>query len=432
LDQVVPKASGPGNPDASGPVPTTAQLEKQFSVIIQNQEQVEELKLRSTAAMERGKQDLVKETADQGKELISLLGLRMSALQADLDAARRAKPQDPTVQWLTGELLLIAGGEPQEIRPYFAKAIDAGLKQPQLFTSLAKVEFDSNRFQAAYGYARKALEEDPHSRAVWETYMRAGFALERFQEVVQGLDQAFPKEKPPWAGTMRKSARRLVDQWSQELALRHTEEKAGNLPLVKLTIEHRAFATNTAAEGTPGKKRGGGEKSTGRGEVEIELFEDQAPATVANFLNLAEHGFYDGTRFHWSEAGRMVVGGDPNTKLENRDQDGSGGPGYSIPDEAKSPSARGHFRGSVSLVQHGPRTAGSQFFITLVPCPEFNGRFAVFGRVIAGQDVVDQVTEGRTNLEVGKFGKIIPGDVVVHGEVVRKRAHKYEVTKLPP
>jgi len=421
LDQVVPKSEGPANVDLSGPVATTEQLQKQFATLADYQEQINELKVRATAAAEAKNADLVKTTSEEGKRLVSLVDLLLRALQADLAAARQAKPQDPTVQWLTGELLLTAGGEPEEIRPYFERAVAAGLKQPQLFASLAKVEFDSNHFQAAYEDARKALAADNHKRAVWEIYARASFGVERFHDVVEGLDQAFPKDKPAWAADPRKKAQHLVEEWKRELALRQAEDKADDLPRVRFTIEHRAFVNGSA-----------GEKSTGRGDVELELFEDQAPATVANFLYLVERRFYDGTRFHWAEAGRMAVGGDPNTKLENRSEDGNGGPGYSIPDESRSALARGHFRGSISLVQHGPRTAGSQFFITLVPCPEFDGRFTTFGRVIAGQEVMDQVTEGRTNREIGEFGKIIPGDVLVHAEVIRKRAHKYEVTKIAP
>lgn len=430
LDEVAPKTRGSPNADLSGPVPTTRQLEEQLRLINENQQQVNELKLRSAAAMQAKNGELVKAIAEQGKQSISLLNLRLSALQADLESARRARPDDPTVQWLTGELLLIAGGEPDEIRPYYERALVAGLKQPQLFASLAKVAFDSNHFQAAYDYAQKALQGDRHSQPVWEMYARASFGIERFSEVVRVLDRAFPQMKPPWAVEMRSTAQHLLEEWRRELALRHNEKERGNLPMVRFTIEHRGFV-NGAANQMQDNNQSAGERSTGRGAVEIELFEDQAPLAVANFVNLVEHGFYDGTRFHWAEAGRMVVGGDPNTKGENRARDGMGGPGYSIPDESNSALARGHFRGSISMVQRGP-TAGSQFLITLVPCPEFNGHFTVFGRVVAGQEVIDEVTQGRTNREVGEFGKIIPGDLLVHAEVIRKRPHQYEVTRVSP
>jgi len=151
---------------------------------------------------------------------------------------------------------------------------------------------------------------------------------------------------------------------------------------------------------------------------------------VSNFIHLVETGFYNGTSFYWGEAGHMVVGGDPNTKNSDPADDGLGGPGYAIPDEFKLPGARGHFRGTISMAQNGPGRAGSQFFIALVAAPEFDGNATAFGRVAKGQEVLDQVTEGRTNRDVGEFGKIIPGDLIVRAEVLRKRPHPYVVTKL--
>jgi len=128
----------------------------------------------------------------------------------------------------------------------------------------------------------------------------------------------------------------------------------------------------------------------------------------------------------------MVVAGDPNTKNADPADDGLGGPGYTIPDEFNLPRARSHFRGTISTVQNGPGNAGSQFVITLVAAPEFDEYSTAFGRVVRGQEVLDQVTEGRTNRQVGQFGKIIPGDLIIRAEVLRKRPHPYVVTKLTP
>ena len=83
------------------------------------------------------------------------------------------------------------------------------------------------------------------------------------------------------------------------------------------------------------------------------------------------------------------------------------------------------------MVQNGANTAGSQFFISLIAQPELRGRVTVFGRVIRGQEVADQITRGRTNRSVGSFGKIIPGDLLVRAEVIRKRSHPYLVRKIP-
>ncbi len=416
----------PGEADLSGPVPTTEQLEKQFSLIVQNQERVNELKTHAATAAAAKNAATVKRDLEEAKPLVSLLNLREAAFERDLAAARQARPKDTAVQWLTGELLITVGGEPEQILPYLHNAALSGMKQPQLFASLAKVEFDLNRFEAAYDHALQAVEQDRHSRAAWDSYGRASFALERFGEVIQRLDQAFPNAPPVWASAMRSAAQRLSASWSRELALRRSEDKAGTLPQVRLIVEHRKFL------GAVDGKQSAPVESTGRGEVIIQLFEDQAPATVANFISLVEAGFYNGTSFYWAEGGHMVVGGDPNTKNDDPSDDGIGGPGYVIPDEFSAPQARPHFRGTISTVQNGPRKAGSQFVITLVPSPEFDGNSTAFGRVIQGQKVLDQVAVGRTNREVGQFGKIIPGDLVVRAEAVRKRPHAYPVTKLTP
>src|SRR5207245_1086997 len=163
--------------------------------------------------------------------------------------------------------------------------------------------------------------------------------------------------------------------------------------------------------------------------VDVELFEDDAPATVANFVNRVESGFYNGTRFHWTEAASMAVGGDPNSKNSDPDDDGSGGPGYVIPDEFDLPGARPHLRGTLTMVETAPHTAGSQFLIAVTAHPAFDRHLTAFGRVIRGQEGVDRITVGRTNSRVGRSGKIIPGDLLVRAEVIRKRPHPYRVVK---
>ena len=426
LLQQMDGARPPSEVDLSGPVPTNEQLEKQFSLILQNQERVNELKTQAARSAAAKNAVAVKRDLDEAKPLVSLLNLREAALERDLASARRAHPKDSTVQWLTGELLITVGGEPEQILPYLHNAANAGMKQPQLFSSLAKVEFDLNRFEAAYDDALQALRQNSKSHVAWDSYSRAAFAFERFGEVIQRLDQAFPKDRPDWASAIRTGAQRLSASWSREQAIRHSEDMAGDLPQVRFIIEHRKFVG-----GADGKQIAPVE-STGREEVIFQLFEDQAPATVANFISLVEAGFYNGTSFYWAEGGHMVVGGDPNTRNDDPSDDGIGGPGYVIPDEFSTPQARPHFRGTISMAQNGPRKAGSQFVITLVPAPEFDGNSTAFGRVIEGQRVLDRVTIGRTNREVGQFGKIIPGDLVVRAEVIRKRPHKYTVMKLTP
>jgi cyclophilin family peptidyl-prolyl cis-trans isomerase len=122
---------------------------------------------------------------------------------------------------------------------------------------------------------------------------------------------------------------------------------------------------------------------TTKGAIVIELHRDEAPKTVENFVRLAQQGFYNGIIFHRVIPGFMVQTGDPTGT-------GMGGPGYTFEDEI-SPTLRHDSPGVVSMANAGPNTNGSQFFITVAPTPWLDGRHSVFGRVVEGQGVVDQI-----------------------------------------
>jgi peptidyl-prolyl cis-trans isomerase B (cyclophilin B) len=124
---------------------------------------------------------------------------------------------------------------------------------------------------------------------------------------------------------------------------------------------------------------------TDRGTIRVELAADKAPLTVANFVNLAQRGFYDGLKFHRVINDFMVQGGCPLGT-------GTGGPGYRFEDEANN--GLRHERGVLSMANAGPNTNGSQFFITHVPCGWLDGKHTVFGKVLEGQDVVDSIKQG--------------------------------------
>lgn len=128
--------------------------------------------------------------------------------------------------------------------------------------------------------------------------------------------------------------------------------------------------------------------TTNHGSFTIELFEDRAPKTTANFISLAEKGFYDGVVFHRVIKGFMIQGGDP-------DGTGRGGPGYTIPDEFHR-ELRHDAPGVLSMANAGPNTGGSQFFITLAATPWLDGKHAVFGRVTEGMDVVEAIGNVQT------------------------------------
>ena len=124
---------------------------------------------------------------------------------------------------------------------------------------------------------------------------------------------------------------------------------------------------------------------TSRGTIRLELFEDQAPKTVANFEKLAGEGFYDGLKFHRVIPDFMVQTGCPHGT-------GTGGPGYTFDDEFH-PDLKHDGPGLLSMANAGPNTNGSQFFITHVATPWLDGKHTVFGRVLAGQDVVDSIAQ---------------------------------------
>jgi len=122
---------------------------------------------------------------------------------------------------------------------------------------------------------------------------------------------------------------------------------------------------------------------TNMGTMEIELFEDKAPRTVSNFVDLIEKGFYDGVIFHRIISGFMIQGGDPTGT-------GRGGPGYTIDDEFH-PDLKHDSKGILSMANAGPNTGGSQFFITLAPTPHLDNHHAVFGKLIKGEEILDKI-----------------------------------------
>ena len=127
---------------------------------------------------------------------------------------------------------------------------------------------------------------------------------------------------------------------------------------------------------------------TDRGPIKIELYPDKAPLTVANFVNLARRGFYDGLNFHRVIPDFMIQGGCPEGS-------GRGGPGYRFEDETGN-GLRHDKPGMLSMANAGPGTNGSQFFITHVPTPHLDGRHTVFGEVVGAEDqkVVDAIRVG--------------------------------------
>lgn len=125
---------------------------------------------------------------------------------------------------------------------------------------------------------------------------------------------------------------------------------------------------------------------TTKGTIRLELFADKTPKTVANFEKLAGQGFYNGLKFHRVIPDFMIQTGCPQGT-------GTGGPGYKFADEFH-PELKHSGPGILSMANAGPNTNGSQFFITHVACPHLNNKHSVFGKVLAGQEVVDSIAQG--------------------------------------
>ena len=135
---------------------------------------------------------------------------------------------------------------------------------------------------------------------------------------------------------------------------------------------------------------------TDKGDIEGTLFASKAPLTVANYLNLAKHGYYDGLTFHRVIPNFMIQGGDPTGT-------GMGGPGYKFEDEVKT-GLKHDKAGIFSMANSGPGTNGSQFFITHLPTPHLDGKHTVFGEVTKGQDVVNSIAQGDKIVKIEILG----------------------------
>jgi len=185
----------------------------------------------------------------------------------------------------------------------------------------------------------------------------------------------------------------LKKSWDKEQRIRRAEAVADDLPRVLI--------------------------KTNKGDIEVELFENEAPNTVANFITLVEKGYYNGKTFHRVLSGFMAQGGG------GPQGEGDVEPGYTIPDECKRPGHRLHFRGSLSMAKETrPDTGGSQFFITFAPTSHLDGIHTVFGRVKKGIDVLAKIQRRDPNATNPP-----DPDKIIEAKVLRKRPHEYVVKK---
>jgi len=173
-------------------------------------------------------------------------------------------------------------------------------------------------------------------------------------------------------------------------------------------VAHPKTVTGTAKGVRPISQEGKIVKvkiETSMGEIQADLYADKAPKTVANFVTLAEKGFYDGVIFHRVIPNFMIQTGDPTGT-------GRGGPGYNFADEF-SPDLRHDKPGVLSMANAGPNTNGSQFFITEVPTPHLNNRHSIFGQVTSGMDVVKKIANAPTGAHDKPLEKITMNKIVI-------------------
>ncbi|MDX1948277.1 MAG: peptidylprolyl isomerase [Pirellulaceae bacterium] len=311
--------------------------------------------------------------------------------------AEQAKINDQWTALVTKGNGMLAQLEAEGVKAY----LEAPNQDPQLSRFLVKLADDSlerDDYEAAARISQVLIDGQSSETKAYDVAAVAAYALSDFKKAAEYHKQAQDAGVvgPLWgqwgANTPEANPEEYAKLWEKEQELRAAEEKKDDLPRVKI--------------------------KTSKGDIVVELFEDQAPETVGNFISLVEKGFYDGTPFHRVLKNFMAQGGDPKG-------DGTGGPGYEIFCECYKDNYRRHFRGSLSMAHSGRDTGGSQFFLTFRPTSHLNGKHTCFGRVIEGMDVLTKLQ--RIDPEAAAKPE---ADKILTAEVVRKREHPYAPRKV--
>ncbi len=305
-------------------------------------------------------------------ERTALEGLlvRLDEFIADNPDDRRALAMDISVStWL--------GRSERVERDYemLAQLTDADA----VWLAWAKMRLAENRYDEAGAMARNRPYDLAETPEIAIIDARSRMSRNEFQAAIDAID-AIPEAglaKPGIranANRYRSMSQRWLALWEEEAAARAAEDAAGTAPVMQLI--------------------------TSRGPVTVMLFEEQAPNTVANFIELSEQGFYNGTRFHRVEPNFVVQGGDPNSRPGTPGEPGTGGRGAQIPDEAGRDDKRLHFAGALAMAKAPnpnvpgssiPNTSSSQFYVVLEPTESLNKEYTVFGRVIDGMEVLQRI-----------------------------------------
>lgn len=262
--------------------------------------------------------------------------------------------------------------------------------------------YERGLYPEAAAIADRILAERPDDQAMIFLRGRCTFLLNEFEEALQFVEKypnmvgSMPEiEQPPFADV--EALKERIRFFEEEERLREQEAADDDLPRAEI--------------------------KTTKGTFVVELFENQAPNTVGNFIYLIENGYYNGKLIHRVLNQFMAQGGGKDAQGQYIP------PGYTIYDECGEPDARHHFRGVLSMAKgENPHTGSSQFFITFVPTFHLDGLHTVFGRVISGMDVVDRLNRTRKLDENDKETEIedaVP-DRILSVRVLRKRDHDYK------
>lgn len=312
------------------------------------------------------------------------------------DQLMRLAPENEQVaqDWLT---YFRQSDSPERADDVIDRLLELDLRGPALRRTLASHLKQDMQYDRAIAYLQ-GIDLDPSNNPeAIVTLAECLFAQHQFaeaSELLNSIPQTVLEQNPQLGNRVQQhkpNYEQYIELWQAEQELRSLEAAADDLPRAELITEH--------------------------GRIVVELFENEAPNTVANFITLAEEDFYDATAFHRVLVNFMAQGGDPLSREGAEGSPGTGGPGYYIPDEHTRDDHRMHFSGNLSMAKTAlPNTAGSGFYLTFEPTPWLNGKHTVFGRVIEGFDVVRQIRQDDELLEVN---------------VLRKREHDYTVEKIP-
>jgi cyclophilin family peptidyl-prolyl cis-trans isomerase len=342
--------------------------------------------------------------------------LRDQLIQAQVDyKAAKAEDRPPIAEKFNK---LKAEGE--KLQPEMMKVAEEALKKnpksvpiTTFFASFANGYYDADQYEEALRLAELLIAADYSNKRIYNLAGRAAYNLNDFEKAEKYLKIAQDNSALDGrADGYMQNVAKYKELWKKEQGIREAEAKlTGDKALPRVLLK------------------------TTKGDITLELFEDSAPQTVGNFINLVDKGYYNGLAFHRVIHEFMAQGGDPKG-------DGTGGPGYDILCECYKPEHRNHFRGSLSMAHAGKDTGGSQFFITFLPTAQLDGKdvnpknegtpHTVFGRVVSGFDVLTTLQKRQPQSSMHNFGQSTPpapADKIIEAKVLNKRNHPYEPTK---